>query len=372
MMDKDLKGYYLDGQIAIRQFAVIQVMAKGLKIKSERGGRLWWPNDKVRLQQHLFGSEQVRLEKDGENPEMLLVPRDPFFRALRQLGSGMAKKLPDRRRHKMGVALPIFASLAVVGITTILYLWGIPGAASLLASKVPISWEEHLGQATVEKMAPPEKRCPDPNLNQFMDEMIATLTAPLSRNPYIFRVIVVDNPRVNAFAAPGGYIIIFRGLLQRTQTPEELAGVLGHELQHILHRHPTRALLQQASIGILLVALTGDVKGAMSFGLEGARILGTLRYSRELEEMADHEGMNMLLASGVDPMGMITFFQKMSQDGEKSPEILTYLSSHPNPESRIAHLKLLARRSRRSSVPLLQGYNWEEVRRACEKKGPKR
>jgi predicted Zn-dependent protease len=370
-MDKDLKGYYLDGQTAIRQLAVIQVMPNGLKIKSERGAQLWWPNDKVRIQQHIFGSEQVRLEKDAANPEMLLVPRDPFFRALRQMDPRMAKKLPDRSRHKMRVALPIFASLAVVAITTILYLWGIPGAATLLASKVPISWEEHLGQATVEKMAPPDKRCLNPNLNQFMDEMITTLTTPLSGTPYTFRVIVVDNPQVNAFAAPGGYIIIFRGLLERTQTPEELAGVLGHELQHILHRHPTRALLQQASIGILLVALTGDVKGAMSFGLEGARILGTLRYSRELEEMADHEGMNMLLASGVDPRGMITFFEKMNQDGEKSPEILTYLSSHPNPESRIARLKLMAGGSQRPSIQLLQGYNWQEVRRACEKKGLK-
>jgi predicted Zn-dependent protease len=87
--------------------------------------------------------------------------------------------------------------------------------------------------------------------------------------------------------------------------------------------------------------------------------------------MADHEGMSMLLASGVDPRGMITFFEKMSQDGEKSPEILTYLSSHPNPESRIAHLKLQAGESQRPPTQLLQSYNWQEVRRACEKTGPK-
>jgi predicted Zn-dependent protease len=109
----------------------------------------------------------------------------------------------------------------------------------------------------------------------------------------------------------------------------------------------------------------------MSFGLEGARILGTLRYSRELEEMADHEGMNMLLASGVDPRGMVTFFEKMNQDGEKSPEILTYLSSHPNAGSRIAHLKLMAEKSPGPSIQILRGYNWQELRRACEKKSPK-
>jgi predicted Zn-dependent protease len=109
----------------------------------------------------------------------------------------------------------------------------------------------------------------------------------------------------------------------------------------------------------------------MSFGLEGARILGTLRYSRELEEKADLEGMSMLLASGVDPRGMITFFEKMSKEGEKSSEIPTYLSSHPDPDSRIAHLKLLAGQSRRPPVKLLHANDWHSIRRACEKTDPK-
>jgi len=369
-MNKDLKGYYLDGQTAIRQVALIHLMPKGLKITTESGAQLWWPNDEVHLHQHFFGSGQLRLEKGEENPEILLVPRGSFFRGLRQVAPGMAKKLPDRPRQKMRFVLPIFAGLAVVGITTILYLWGIPAGSSLLASKVPISWEEHLGQSVMEKLAPPHKQCLNPNLTRFMDEIVATLTAPLSGTPYKFRVIVVDDPQVNAFAAPGGYIVIFRGLLERTRSAEELAGVLAHELQHILHRHPTRALLLQASTGLLLVALMGDAKGAMSFGLEGARILGTLRYNRELEEKADLEGMRMLLTSGIDPQGMIAFFEMIKKEGEKSPEIPTYLSSHPSPENRIARLKALAR-PQRSPNKLLQGYYWQDIRRVCEKTSPK-
>ena len=76
-----------------------------------------------------------------------------------------------------------------------------------------------------------------------IDELVLTLTKALPSNPYAFRVSVVDSPVVNAFAAPGGYIVIYKGLLKYTKSPEELAGVLAHEIEHVIHRHVTRMLL---------------------------------------------------------------------------------------------------------------------------------
>src|SRR5438046_2895507 len=132
---------------------------------------------------------------------------------------------------------------------------------------------------------------------------------PSTRFPYPLRVYVVDMPTVNAFAAPGGSVVIFRGLLQRTDSPEQLAGVLAHEFQHVLQRHSTRAIIQHTSSGLLIAALTGDVTGPLAYGLEAARVLGHLRYSREAETEAGAEGLTMLLAARVDPAGMITFFE---------------------------------------------------------------
>src|SRR5207302_1800985 len=107
----------------------------------------------------------------------------------------------------------------------------------------------------------------------------------------------VDDGTVNAFAVPGGQVVLLRGLVERTRTPEELAGVLAHELQHVIQRHATRLLLQHASTGLVLVAVSGDITGAMAYGIESARMLGTLRYSRHLESEADVEGLRMLLAA---------------------------------------------------------------------------
>jgi predicted Zn-dependent protease len=174
-------------------------------------------------------------------------------------------------------------------------------------------------------------------------------------------------PIVNAFAAPGGSVVIFRGLLQRTDSPEQLAGVLAHELQHVLQRHSTRAIVQHASSGLLIAALTGDVTGPLAYGLEAARVLGHFRYSREAETEADTEGLKMLLAARVDPAGMIAFFEPPKDTADKHEESAAdkYLSSHPSDRDRKATLTALVSRHPTQSVTLLPGENWRELRYAC-------
>jgi predicted Zn-dependent protease len=170
---------------------------------------------------------------------------------------------------------------------------------------------------------------------------------------------------VNALAVPGGHVVIFHGLLERTSTPEELAGVMAHELQHILRRHTTRAVIQDMGTGLLLMALTGDVTGPLAYGLETARALGELRYSRRAEEEADVEGMKMLLAARVAPAGMITFFGKIQKEEGAQPKALTYLSSHPMPAERIARLKALAEAWSGAPEPLLPGEEWSVLTKRC-------
>src|SRR5207248_840587 len=103
-----------------------------------------------------------------------------------------------------------------------------------------------------------------------IDGIVAALPAKARPQPYTFRVAVVNSSIVNAVAAPGGHVILFRGLLERTDSAEELAGVLAHEVEHVLHRHVTRAIFQQASTGVLMAALVGDVSGVVAYGLAGA------------------------------------------------------------------------------------------------------
>jgi predicted Zn-dependent protease len=159
-------------------------------------------------------------------------------------------------------------------------------------------------------------------------------------------------------------------LLERTERAEELAGVLAHELQHVLHRHVTRALVQHASTGLLITALTGDVTGALGYGLEAARTLGRLRYSRQAEEEADADGLRMMVAAGVDPAGMLTFFEKLRKSEKEVPKALTYLSTHPSSEHRLARLRALAAEASASATrPLLPDYDWKNIKGICATTG---
>jgi len=364
------EGYYLDGQTAARQRVSIQLMRLGLHVTTERGDTLWWPYEEIRQTQGFYSGEQVRIERGGEFAEALLVSDKEFLVQLHQIAPELATKFHDPARRKTRGRLALLAALASIGILVVLYLWGIPALSGFVASLVPVSWEERLGQAVVEHLAPPAIRCTDTNRTPVISEILTALTTHSPTSPYTIRVILVNDSSINAFAAPGGTIVLLRGLLEKTQTPEELAGILAHELQHILNRHSTRALIQHVSMGLLLAAITGNTSGTAAYGLEGARILGSLRYSRQNEEAADAGGMRMLLEAGIDPMGMIAFLELLKKRTSESPSILKYLSTHPGTEDRIEKLKSLAGQSRHRPAKLLAGHDWSEIKKICQATSP--
>ena len=144
-----------------------------------------------------------------------------------------------------------------------------------------------------------------------------------------------------------------------------MAGVLAHEIQHVVHRHGTQALIQSLSTGILVSAIVGDVSGIATFGVEGARQLALLRYSRRSEEEADTAGMQLILAAGINPQGMIRFFDSLKQQTATEPKFLTYLSTHPATTERIEKLRTLAQQARPRSIKLLSDQEWQELKQLC-------
>ncbi|MBI1894502.1 MAG: M48 family metallopeptidase [Candidatus Rokubacteria bacterium] len=362
-MPSEWEGYYLDGRTASRQRAVIRLMRSGLQVTTEGGVTLWWPYAEIRQTQGFYAGEQVRLERGGEISEALVVSDQAFLTDLHRTASEGRTRFHDPARRRLRLQLTFLAAAAVIAITGAFYLWGIPALAALLAPRVPVAWEERLGEAVIGQVAPPARRC-DPLRARVLDDIVQRLTAPLGPLPYTFRVLVVNDAIINAFAAPGGYVVVFRGLLEHTGSSEELAGVLAHEMQHILRRHATRALLEHASTGLLLAALSGDPSGAIPYGLEGARLLGALHYSRGHEEEADREGMRMMIAAGIDPQGMVKFFESVLKDRDL-PDFLKYLSAHPTTADRIEKLKALARASAPASARLLPDYDWRDIKKIC-------
>jgi predicted Zn-dependent protease len=364
-MRTDWPGVYLDGRTAVRHPATIRLMREGLELTPAGGAPRLWPYAELRQTQGFYAGEEVRLERGGDLPETLLIPDVAFLADLHEVAPHVGRRFHDPGRRASRLRWTIVAGAGVIAAAAAIYLWGIPALAALLAPRVPVAWEQNVGQSAMAYLAPPERRCAEPRLAAATEEIVRRLTAPGPPSPYTLRVSVVDRPVVNALAVPGGYVVVFRGLLERTRTPEELAGVLAHELQHVLRRHATRAVIQDVSTGLLLMALTGDVTGPLAYGLQTARTLGELRYSRHAEEEADTEGMKMLLAARVDPAGMIAFFDAIRKEEGTQPQVLTYLSTHPMAAERIARLKAMARAWTGTPIPLLPEENWPDLAKRC-------
>ena len=224
-----------------------------------------------------------------------------------------------------------------------LYRWGIPGMAAAATPYIPLAWEEALGRQVVAHLAPEAGQCQDPERLRKLDRIVQVLTAIHPASPYYIRLSVIDAPAINAFAAPGGRVVILRGLLEKTAGPEQLAGVLAHELQHVYQRHTTRAILEQTGTTLLLTAISGDLSGGLAWGLEGARTMGSLHYSRTHEKEADIEGLRMMQAAHLDPAAMIAFYGIMESGTEGRAGPPDFLSTHPDMGERLATLNYLGR-----------------------------
>ena len=359
------RGNYLDGRSAARRPASIRMAQTGLEVSLDDGARLWWPLREIRQTQGSYAGEQVRLERGQPFPEILLVDDPGFLTALHQTAPTFGRRFHDPRRRRRRILLTIGAALASIGAGAVLYMWGIPAGAGLLAAHVPVSWEERLGNAAVQELTGSLRRCVDTEREAAIMAIVNRLLEPVKGVPYTFKVTVVNDSTVNAFAVPGGQIVLLRGLVERSRTPEELAGVLAHEIQHVLKRHATRLLLQHASTGLMLVAVSGDLTGVMAYGIESARVLGTLSYSRGLESEADSEGVRMLLAADVDPAGMIDFFEKLRATEGNLPSATRYLTSHPLAADRVDNLKKLVASIPHQSRPLQLNREWDDVKKIC-------
>jgi len=360
------QGYYLDGRSATRHPITIQLTTTALHILKADGNTIRWPYGEIAQTQGAYEGEQVRLEYGASLPQTVIVEDSAFLTAIQEAAAASATHFHNPRQRPLRVRLTILAGIALLGVTVGFYVWGIPGLATFLAPRIPASWEEQLGISVLEQLAPLANRCVDQNRLPALESIVTRLSRAMPDSPYHIRLTVVDRPVMNAFALPGGQVVVFRGLLEAAETPEQLAGVLAHELQHIYKQHSTHAIIEQASTSLLIAAVSGDFTGALAYGIEGARVLGKLRYSRLHEDEADREGLLLLQTNGIDPAEMIAFYRIMEAQHPHDSAALSYLSTHRATDDRIAMLTKLAGTPPPHPVKFFSREEWKDLRSLCQ------
>lgn len=353
---------HLDGRTSARRAVTLFLSEHGITFHREDGQTRFWRYDDIRQTQGEHKGEPLRLEYGASLPEALVIDDPSFIPVLRHYVEGRHQHFhfPIAIRHRVGLLGAAFAA-SVIAVGAIV-LWVIPALADLMAPLVPIEWEVSLGKSTLRQMVSDDQRCTNLELKKQLDLLMARLVDP-SKSPYELHVTVVDSPLYNAYALPGGEIVIFRPLLQGTKNPEELAGVLAHEAQHVLLRHTTKSLLRDLSLAALIGAAFGDVTGIGALSIQAARTLSTLNYSRDMEEQADLEGVRLLQQARFNPAGMVHFFETL-KGRERGVEIPGYLSTHPQTDERIAKLKTLLRMAP-ASPPAVPDEEWQKMTAVC-------
>lgn len=371
-MSTDRSAHYLDGRTATRHRVTLTISSAALQIAMPDGSSKQWPYGQIRQTQGTYRGEPVRLEFGPEPAEAVVVASRALLTDIHTAAPALAQHFHNPSWRNARLAWTLGAGLGVVLMLIGLYRWGIPGLASAATPFVPTLWEESLGRQIVEHLAPLTQQCRDPERLRKIDQVVQTLTATQPASPYRVTLSVVDSPAMNAFAAPGGQVVVLRGLLERATSPEQLAGVLAHELQHVYQRHSTRALLEQTAGMLLLTALSGDLSGGLAWGLQGAQTMGSLHYSRTHEEEADIEGLRMMQAAHLDSAPMIAFYETLqkAEQGHAGPP--DFLSTHPNMDQRLATLIARAGPAPTETRRLLPGEDWEDIRTLCRLQAAKR
>ena len=189
----------------------------------------------------------------------------------------------------------------------------------------------------------------NPEVERYVERIGRRILSATGPQPFDYRFFVVEDTQLNAFAVPGGSIYVYTGLIEKTKSTDELAGVLGHEIVHIKGRHMARssgpdAISVLSLLSMVLLARTGA--GAQAAGVVGQAVAATRQasYSRQLEMEADTLGARYMRLAGYDPKGVLGFLKILDQERALNPiDVPAYLMTHPITQERVANAELVLR-----------------------------
>jgi predicted Zn-dependent protease len=214
-------------------------------------------------------------------------------------------------------------------------------AACVDSSSISLEEEREMGRAVAEQATGEIPLLQDEPVVRFVRELGGHIVqrADTTGREYQFRV--VDSEIANAFAIPGGFIFVHRGILERAESASELAGILAHEIGHIVERHGLEQIAKASNtntaVGLIYVLLGRSPGAAEQVALQVAGGAWMAKHSREAEREADRVAVLYLARAGLDPRGMPRFFQRLLDEERTSPnELLAWFSTHPLTQDRIA------------------------------------
>ncbi|WP_051560123.1 M48 family metallopeptidase [Marinobacterium jannaschii] len=328
-----IQGFLYDGQRSARQQVIVTVDEQGRVLLADG---LSWRWQEVEISARIGSSARYLDFPDGSRLE---CSENDLIDQLCQLHSpprtGLIHRLESRLRY---VALSLFITISFVSWFVV---YGMPGLAERIAYQLPPSVTESISRQTLaalDKALFSPSQLPEASRSEWQTRF-AQLTA---RQPgeFNYQLLFRDGQQIgaNAFALPSGQIIVTDQIVELTEHPDELLGVLAHEIGHVRERHGLRQILQSSAVAVILTTVTGDLNAAASVLTVLPTLLVEAHYSREFETEADRFAIDLLQQLNKDPGHLATMLHKLEQQygGDGSTG---WLDSHPGTEARLLMLR---------------------------------
>jgi predicted Zn-dependent protease len=233
--------------------------------------------------------------------------------------------------------------------------------AALNACAVSTQQEVQMGQQEAQQVSTQLPMLQDAEVNNYVNQLGQRIAKLTSRGDLDWHFAVVNTDVVNAFALPGGYVYVNRGVLEHTSNMSELAGVMGHEIEHVVLRHSVKQMEQQqgANVGLSIAcALTNVCNSQVTQTVVNVGATAVFaRFSREDEVQADEGGFQNDVRAGINPTGMLTFFQKLlaeEQAAGGTGNTASWFADHPGTTDRIADIQRMLSQMSKSDLAKLQ------------------
>jgi hypothetical protein len=348
---------FFDG-VSSRRRQVMLTLGDALEIVEEGGTPVRWAYADIRRADSPAGI--LRLASTSATPLARLEIRDA---ALAADVTARCLRLDDHQTSRRGTAKIVGWSVAAAVSIVCVVLFGVPLAADRLAPLVPKPVERRIGDAAEVQVKTIFGRsvCEDPAGKAAFTKLVNRLRDAAGLDDDSMTAGVLPTAVPNAFVLPGGKVFVLKGLLDKAESPDELAGILAHELGHLKHHDNMRGLIYNGGTSFLIGLLFGDVTGSSAV-IFASRSLVEASYSREAETAADTFAIEVMHKLGRSPKPAFELMYRITGK-EGGSTLTTILASHPLTEDRLARMTREDRPA--SGPPLLTDKEWQALKGVC-------
>ena len=345
---------FTDGLSAASHPVEARLGERGIEIRRPAGDAIAWPYDTLTCATPLGAkTADVLLGCEHQKGATLFVQGRDFAAGLARCAPHLTAR-STRWRHAAPWLGACAGVLALLGLAWLVDF----SPAHAVAHLLPQSTRNALGGQVIKSMTGSKKICDAPAGRAALDTLVKRL-ADVAQPGQPFRVVVVDWSLINAFAAPGEQIVMTRGIISKAGGPDEVAGILAHEMGHGLELHPETGIVRAIGLSAAIELMSGGSSG--TFANIGV-LLATLSYTRAAERQADAHALRLLRAAQISQQGIIDFFTRVEKMDKGDAQLSDILQTHPQLAER---RKLAEAAPRYPSTPALSNAEWEALKSIC-------